>query len=307
MNTSFLYIRVNKNCNAHCFMCDFWKNPILQITMEQYLKAIKHYSSLKNVRFTGGEPLLHEQLYDYIRIAHEKDLNTSIITNGFFLDEKLDKLVSCGLDHIIISVDSCYQSHHDSLRGTPGLFNRIVTAIHHIKISYPYLQIRINTVVSEKNVQELVEFCDWIDENSIDQWALIPLKSREIKKTSIMSISEYIDHYQKFQKRAKSCKAQIMGYSDNWVESIEDYLCGKQKIHPKGKCHLTRFVSFYDPFSDHFYPCNCIPHRSIRFNSCEEEAQWYFDHGSNYCDGCEPLNAWCSDYPEVFETNKFIF
>lgn len=288
-------------------MCDFWKNPRLEMTMAQFVNALKLYPKIKMVRFTGGEPLLHEQITDFVSICHDQGLKTSIITNGLRLEEKLPVLADSGLDQIVISVDSCSQQLHDELRGTPGLFNRICSTLNHINALYPKLRTRINTVVSEKNIHNLADLADWVDLYNIDQWSVIPIKRKESPEISLMSVEEYTKYYRIFQEKAKTCHAQLMGYSDNWVDCIEDYLYGKEKIHPKEKCNLTKAVAFYDPFSDHFYPCNCVPHRKMSFKNADEEIKWYYENGCLHCDGCEPLNAWCSDHPDALAENIFNF
>lgn len=103
MNSKVLYIRVNKNCNARCFMCDFWKNPKMEISEDQFRNVLSQFESVELVRFTGGEPLLCDQLPQYIRMCHELGIKTSVITNGLLLEDKLSSLVDNGLNQIIIS------------------------------------------------------------------------------------------------------------------------------------------------------------------------------------------------------------
>lgn len=93
MNSKVLYIRVNKNCNARCFMCDFWKNPKMEISEDQFRNVLSQFESVELVRFTGGEPLLCDQLPQYIRMCHELGIKTSVITNGLLLEDKLSSLV----------------------------------------------------------------------------------------------------------------------------------------------------------------------------------------------------------------------
>ena len=119
--------------------------------------------------------------------------------------------------------------------------------------------------------------------------------------------SKVIEEFADFQKTIEDCKIQLMGYSANWADNIEEFWKGKSYIRPKKDCHITHMVAFYDPFTNHFYPCNCIPHRKLPFESEQEEKEWYFEHGHEYCKGCEPLNAYCADFPEKMEENIFNF
>lgn len=305
MRSEVLYIRVNKNCNARCFMCDFWKNPKMEISEEQFKNALSQFETVKLVRFTGGEPLLCDRLPQYIKMCHERGIKTSIITNGLLLKSKLGILVKSGLDQVIISVDGPVPTVHNGIRGINGLFEQIEDALCHIFNNYPRLYTRINTVVSDNNIRYLSQLAKWLEHNHIEQWSIIPIKMNGYAWKDKMSLVELQSCYEEFQNTIKQTNVKLLGYSGNWAGSIEDFWAGEITIHPKGKCNLVQKMSFYDPFTEHVYPCNCVPHRSRYFVDPQEERIWYFENGYRYCKGCEPLNAYCSDFPETIESNIF--
>lgn len=300
-----LYIRLNKYCNAHCFMCDFWKNNKIEITDNQFDDILNKMEKTKMIRFTGGEPLLCKKLPEYIEKCHSKGIKTSIITNGIILDKKLDELVKKGLDQIIISVDGSTSELHDSLRGTKGLLEKIDMTLKKIAAKYPSLHTRVNTVVSEKNISDLSNMARWLDKHNVEQWSIIPIKLDQHKWCDKLSLNDFKREYINFQKTIENCKVQLMGYSKDWAGNIEEFWQGKWYSKPKGKCYITKMVAFFDPFTNHLYPCNCIPHRKKPFSSEQEEKEWYFEHGHEYCHGCEPLNAYCADFPKKVEENIF--
>lgn len=304
MNIEILYVRVNKNCNARCFMCDFWKNPKMEISKEQFEKAIQHYDSVKLVRFTGGEPLLCELLSSYVEICRSRGIKTSIITNGLLLDKKLNQLAQCGLDQIVMSVDGPVPELHNRIRGVDGLLEKIEVVLHQMHKNYPTLHTRVNTVVSAVNIGFLPALAEWIDYNHIEQWSIIPIKKDGYDWTKEIPLIDFLQYYENFQNISKGLSVKLLGYSRNWAGNAEEFWSGKSQVRPQGKCHVVQKMSFYDPFSEHFYPCNCVPHRSRIFESPEEERDWYYEHGHEYCMGCEPLNAYYADYPGLIE--KFI-
>lgn len=306
-NVKVLYVRINQYCNAHCFMCDFWKNGKIEITDDQFENILNTIKNVELIRFTGGEPLLCRKLPEYIKKCHSKGIKTSIITNGLILNEKIDDLVKNGLDQVIISVDGSTPELHDKLRGIDGLWKKIDTVLEHIKNEYPSLQTRVNTVVSEENISDMANIARWLDKHNVKQWSIIPIKLNNHKWSDKITLEDFKREYINFQKTIKDCKVHLMGYSANWAENIENFWEGKTYIRPKGNCYITNMVAFYDPFTEYFYPCNCIPHRKLFFDTKQEEKEWYFKHGHEYCKGCEPLNAYCSDYPEKIDENIFNF
>lgn len=307
MKLKVLYLRVNKYCNARCFMCDFWKNPEIEITEEQFEHAKEQAGDIKMIRFTGGEPLLCKKLSEYIRKCHDQGIKTSVITNGLLLNEQLDELVANGLDQIVLSIDGCVPEIHNQIRGIKGLLEKIEQGLKRIRIEYPSLHTRVNTVVSDRNLHNLSDLAIWLDEHYVEQWSIIPIKMPGYDWKSKMPLEDFQKSYKHFQKTVENSRIKLLGYSASWAGTVEDFWCGKSFIRPSGVCHLTQMVSFYDPFTDHFYPCNCIPHRSKMFKNQEEEIEWYCEHGHEYCNGCEPLNAYCSDFPESLKQDIFNF
>lgn len=307
MNLKVLYLRINNYCNVKCFMCDFWKFPLIDIEEDQFEKVLGMVDGLELIRFTGGEPLMCNKLPLYIQRCHEKRIKTSIVTNGLILNEKIENMVKCGLNQVVISVDGSTPELHDSLRGKPGLFAKIEKALDKISREYPMMRTRVNTVVSEKNIHDLPQLAIWLDKHNVEQWSIIPIKLDNYQWSERISFEDFKSRYIDFQKAAKNSNVTMMGYSASWAGNTTEFWSGKSFIRPTGACHLSRIMSFYDPFTDHFYPCNCIPHRKLSFNSYIEDALWYFKHGHEYCTGCEPLNAWCSDNPEKLDSDILNF
>ena len=307
-NMKILYLRVNQYCNARCFMCDFWKNDKMEIKDEQFDEVLNKLGKIKMVRFTGGEPLLCRKLPEYVSKCHSKGIKTSLITNGLILDKKIDTLVKNGLDQIVISVVGSTAELHNSLRGVERLFEKIDKTLKIIKNNYPSLLTRVNTVVSEKNITDIPNMVRWLDENCIKQWSIIPIKLEQHKWCDLMEFEDFKREYMKFQNAIKDCNVELMGYSAEWAgKDIKQFWKGNSFIRPNGDCNITNMVTFYNPFTKSFHPCNCIPHRKNSFENSTDEINWYFKHGHEFCEGCEPLNAFCADFPEKIDENIFNF
>lgn len=81
-----LFIRFQK-CNLNCSYCDTkWANsdtsPYTLMSLEElYNKVIE--SRIKNITITGGEPLLQENIGEFLKkLSKNLDLNVEIETNG---------------------------------------------------------------------------------------------------------------------------------------------------------------------------------------------------------------------------------
>lgn len=84
-----LQVFITNRCNLHCKGC-FARNTMddeKNISIPEYIKAI-HESILKGckqINLLGGEPLIHPEIGDIVRINRKKGLKTTIYTNGHFL------------------------------------------------------------------------------------------------------------------------------------------------------------------------------------------------------------------------------
>ncbi|MFH1641137.1 MAG: radical SAM protein, partial [Candidatus Omnitrophota bacterium] len=127
-------------CNLRCKMCGQWgergvtrknKEGSLkdELPPEQIKKIIDEASGFRpNITLFGGEPLLYPQCVEIIRYIKEKKMHCLVITNGFLLDELAKELVESGLDELNVSLDGKAELH-DSIRGMPGLFDKITKGL----------------------------------------------------------------------------------------------------------------------------------------------------------------------------------
>ena len=128
------------------------------------------------ISFIGGEPFLWEPLADTARQLHAQGLRLSITTNGRSLSTPATRalLLDC-FDEVVISVDGL-QEHHDWCRGEPGLWQQVLAGTRLLvneRTSHP-LTIKINTILTHRNIACFEEFCaelcDWgVDALSFNQ------------------------------------------------------------------------------------------------------------------------------------------
>lgn len=313
-----MYVKVSENCNSHCFMCHYaGKTNSYNITQEQYkklLNTMKQYS-YKVIRFTGGEPLLHKKLCTFIKQAKDINLFTSIITNGFLLKINAEKLITNGLNQCIISLDGSNSEIHDNLRNFKGCFNKIIEGIKELRKYDPNINIRINTVVSGKNIHDLCNIYKLLETLEVNQWSIIPVKYKENTWNE-----KSIEYYNEFKKTIpKNSKIEFLGNSRNWAGKTDKEIChtfnNGKCLNSENSCSVVDYVRFYIPDIDRIVPCNCISHRlnQLPFDldgdaeSCCEKIKNWLKVNSKDCTGCEPLNIFINDNPEIMEDDNIRY
>ncbi|WP_066501425.1 radical SAM/SPASM domain-containing protein [Abyssisolibacter fermentans] len=88
-----LHVRLTSRCNLnclHCYAAD-WFTEKYELDFQTVKSIITQAVDLgcEIVTFTGGEPLVHENIYDLIAFCMELDLKVSIETNGTLIDENM--------------------------------------------------------------------------------------------------------------------------------------------------------------------------------------------------------------------------
>lgn len=151
--------QLTNRCNFNCQMCNIKNNPKKQtIPFADFKKIIDDLSSLgcAYATLSGGEPLLIQDITEYVLYAKKKIPFVNLVTNGYLLSEDFAKEVErIGLSSISISMDGLREKN-DELRGVKGAFERTVSGIRLLKRYAPGVKITINTVISGKNIEDII-------------------------------------------------------------------------------------------------------------------------------------------------------
>jgi SynChlorMet cassette radical SAM/SPASM protein ScmF len=133
-----LYLYIAGSCNLACRHC--WITPTYQtssnngkfIKLEHVEKAIREAKplGLRSVKLTGGEPTLHPQFREIVRLISKFGLDIIIETNGTLIDADLaDFLKQQRVCFISVSLDGATADVHDALRMVKGSYDQALTGI----------------------------------------------------------------------------------------------------------------------------------------------------------------------------------
>jgi MoaA/NifB/PqqE/SkfB family radical SAM enzyme len=109
---------VTYRCNATCGFCDIWEKPSPYVTTENVQKNLADLKRLgvKVIDFTGGEPLLHRQLPEFLGYAKKLGFITTVTTNTLLYPKYSEKLKGL-VDMLHFSLDSPNAEEHNASRG----------------------------------------------------------------------------------------------------------------------------------------------------------------------------------------------
>lgn len=160
---------VTYRCNLHCRMCDLplhascqTQARIAEWDTPKMLDIIHEFAALgvPGIGFTGGEPLLREDIFELLARTRQLGMITHLNTNGWLLgEEQARKIVSIGVDSVNISLDGATASTHDHIRQQPGSFDRAVAAVerlvHERKLRGAQVRVKTVTVLDASNIEEV--------------------------------------------------------------------------------------------------------------------------------------------------------
>ncbi|MFH1061637.1 MAG: radical SAM protein [Candidatus Omnitrophota bacterium] len=115
-------IALGYDCQCHCQHCSADTRSKTQTALTLVAKVFQDAMRCGaiNIHFSGGEPLLYENLYELAAVVSPKLNILSLATNGLLLEQQAIKLKNAGFDLVIVSIDSSNPAEHDSIRGVQG-------------------------------------------------------------------------------------------------------------------------------------------------------------------------------------------
>ena len=147
------------HCYAHDELSASKNNELTTDELIQLLKDIKKIGATEII-FTGGEPLLREDILTLINYAHKMGLVTRLITNGIMLDDAfVGDLKKAGLSWCSISIDSPKPEAHDRFRGYPGCFNKAMKGFQLLsknKIPFSIIAVARKELIHSGELEEIV-------------------------------------------------------------------------------------------------------------------------------------------------------
>jgi MoaA/NifB/PqqE/SkfB family radical SAM enzyme len=125
-----LHYFITNRCNAKCEFCSIWKETVKTDALTEqvfYNLYSAKQAGCRFVDFTGGEPLLHPQLPEFLKEAKRLKFITSVTTNCINFKSQAHKLAGT-IDLLHFSLDADTKILHDTIRGAAS-YDAVLAAI----------------------------------------------------------------------------------------------------------------------------------------------------------------------------------
>lgn len=262
----YLRVSVTERCNFRCQYC-MPEKPFSWVPHENLLTYEELFAFIKvaidegvtKVRITGGEPLLRKNLEVFIKMItdYAPNIDLSMTTNGFLLDECAKALKDAGLKRLNISLDSLKPevAHHIAQKDVLG---KVLSGIN--KALEVGLKVKINCVpMHEVNENELVDILEYCKNKNMEVRFIEYMENdhANVKKgLTTEQIQEKVKQKYNFSKieRSKNSPSQSYKLDDGYIFGIiephlDDFCNDCNRIRLTAEGYLIPCLYFEDALS----------------------------------------------------------
>jgi MoaA/NifB/PqqE/SkfB family radical SAM enzyme len=146
----------HSRCDCRCLMCDIWKDKeAREISREE---LARHVTTIRDLQvrwvvFSGGEPLLHSDLFRLSDLLRELGIRVTLLSTGLLLKDHA-RNVAERTDDAILSLDGP-EEIHDRIRRVQGAFAHLTQGMVAVRRHRPAFSFACRTTVQRANFRFL--------------------------------------------------------------------------------------------------------------------------------------------------------
>lgn len=177
-------IAVTYRCNNKCLFCyagcgtggctsgiGTVKSELPAGEIKKIITLFKNEARIPFFSFTGGEPLIRDDLELLIRHALKEKLSVNLITNATLaVPARAKTLYKSGLRTAQVSIESDNADEHDRVTGRKGAFEETLKGI--ASLIYAGIEVQTNTTVSRLNRDGAVRLPRFLKKIGISRFAM---------------------------------------------------------------------------------------------------------------------------------------
>ncbi|HEY7180352.1 MAG TPA: radical SAM protein [Blastocatellia bacterium] len=98
-----------RRCNLSCKYCNEYDKTSDPVPLEKFKRRVDLVAGLgaSIVTISGGEPMLHPQIYEIFAHIRSHGMVAGLISNGYYMTrDRIEKLNAAGLEYLQISIDN---------------------------------------------------------------------------------------------------------------------------------------------------------------------------------------------------------
>jgi Fe-coproporphyrin III synthase len=157
-------------CNSRCVSCDYWRTDGAgDLRRDEVAALCSELPALRTkvVVFTGGEPLVRDDVFELADLFLAQGVVLHLLTSGLAL-ERHAGAVAERFGAVTISLDGHTQELYRSVRGVDGL-QAVERGVRRLRELRPGLPIRARSTMQKRNFRALPDLIDKAEAMGLDQ------------------------------------------------------------------------------------------------------------------------------------------
>ncbi|MDI6886676.1 MAG: radical SAM protein [archaeon] len=263
-------------------------------------------SGIRTFVFTGGEPLMREDLFELIAYAKSKGFTVFIATNGTMITSEVAKMLRAFDVGVVIGLDAMNPEIHDAIRGVEGAYDAVIAGIENCIAERLY--VHLNIVASTRNFDEIERITDYgarIGVYSYFIYNFVPCGRGEAIRDDALGNDDFKALLDLIFKKQREVRAILIPVAapEYWA-----YVLQRRGIHSKrlirflghfiGGCLADKGMVYIKPNGD-VWACPFLP---VQVGNVRKESidgiwgalnEFRCELGKTECNGCEYVQV-CS-------------
>ncbi|MFP3168062.1 MAG: radical SAM protein [Thermoproteus sp.] len=264
---------ITRRCNLRCVHCyvDAGPGDPAELTAEEAMDVVDQMAEVgvPMVIFSGGEPLLRQDIFDVAAYAGGKGIKLVLSTNGTLITREVARrLKDLGFYYVGISLDSAEESYHDAFRGVKGAFAATLAGVKNAVEAG--LDVGLRFTVTAKNIEEAPRYIDFAASLGVRRITFYHLsaagRAQRMERSWYYTPEQYAAFINSLMEYARRYAGKIeiettlAPYDGIYIAEAlgggsEEYLkfveaaggCGRKmvSIYPNGDVYPCQFLDFY--------------------------------------------------------------
>lgn len=285
--------------------CPYCSNPLQiakykdELATEDWLRVLRQARAMGSTQlgFSGGEPLVRQDLEELIAESRKLGYYTNLITSGVGMDEaRIKRFKEAGLDHIQISFQASSEELNNYLGGTKSFQHKTTMAQLVKKYDYPMV---LNIVLHRKNIDQIADILDMCVTLNADYVELASTQYYGWSRVNIEQLLPTAAQLERAEKIAAEYRQRLEGKM-RVIYVIPDYYGNRPKACMNGWGSVFLTIA---PDGTAL-PCHAAGMLPIEFPNVRDhdvEHIWNDSPGFNHYRGYDWMKEPCSSCPERFK------
>ncbi len=251
MEIKDLCFEILQKCTNNCLFCSsescMESNKFIDLkTFKSTIEYLLKQGSIKEISLSGGEPMLHRDIFKMVSFCHEKGIKTTLYTSGILINsqkltsenehirkilnqqngfrdisvEEFSKLENAGLDKVVFDVQAGEVDEYNDLMGTKNNMSYLLKSLLHS--SYFKFERSVHFIPNKKNIGQFKDVLELAELAGIDELRVLKFvpqgrgrQNRKELQLSNVELEAFVLSASKLESKITKIKIGIPLLSEN--------------------------------------------------------------------------------------------